>query len=212
MRMQRWGIAALIAAMSSTAALASTGASLTLTGDGVDLDMSIDTSTATFDVGSFDVALAPGATQQETFTYTVRVTDDGQAAARTWTFCTPVTYTDCGPPATGLEQAYASLWIGRDPASGTDNDYWIDDTMSFNSFQSVTGTPGLYTGTIDYTATNTSSWLPQFTTVYVLGAVFADVSAVPEPAAWQLLALALGLGLAGMAARRRVRPARVSRD
>ena len=93
----------------------------------------------------------------------------------------------------------------------TDNDYWIDDTMSFNSFQSVTGTPGLYTGTIDYTATNTSSFLPQFTTVYLLGAVFADVSAVPEPAAWQLMVLALGLGLAGVAARRRVRPARAAR-
>lgn len=195
-----------LALCSTGAALASTVASLKLTGDLVDLSVSIDTSTATFDYGQFDVALAPGQTLRETFTYTVQVTDDGLPAAREWSFCTPVSYADCGPNATGFEQAYVSIDLGRDTRSVTDRDYWIDDTSSFLSFNSVTGKPGLYSGTLVYTATNTSLGEAQFATVSIVGAVFADVAAgdppaVPEPATAAMWLA--GLGLAALRLRRR---------
>jgi hypothetical protein len=185
-------------------AMAATGASVAVTGNNVSFSVAVDTSTADIAFGSFDVALAPGASMEEQFQYTVIVTDDGLPASRQWTFCTPLAESDCGPAPTGFEQAYASIWMGRDPNSGSDNDEWITDTSAFVSFQSVTGQPGVFHGTLDYTATNTSDFMPQFTTVTILGAVFADVSAVPEPGS--LAAMLAGLALlaaAGWSTRRR---------
>ena len=162
-------------------AMATTNASVAVTGNNVSFSVAVDTSTADIAFGSFDVALAPGASVEEQFQYTVAVTDDGLPATRQWSFCTPLVESDCGPAPTGFEQAYASIWMGRDPNSGSDSDEWISDTTAFVSFQSVTGEPGVFQGTLDYFATNTSDFMPQFTTVTILGAVFADVSAVPEP-------------------------------
>jgi hypothetical protein len=198
----RFAGAIAIAVLSSSAAMASTGASLQLSGNGVDLNLAVDTSNATFTFGSFDISLAPGQTIDDTFSYTVTVTDDGGPATRNWSFCTPITQTDCGPAATGFEQAYASIWMGRgDAGDPTPDDYMISDSDQFVSFQSVTGQPGVYTGTIDYTATNLSSWEYQSATVAVLGAAFVDASAVPEPpVAWLLAA---GLMLASFRPMRR---------
>ena len=201
-------IIGLILSACASAAFATTGASVHLSGDGVALDAQASSSTATFDVGSFDISLAPGETLHEYFNYTVNVTDDGAPAARTWEFCTPLFDTDCGPPPTGFEQAAASIWIGRDPRLIGDNDYMIDDSVVYQTFQSVTGTPGLYTGMLDYTATNASTFMYQSTTVTVLATVFVDASAVPEPSALQQIVLALGLAsLLWLGARRRSRAA-----
>lgn len=198
----------LLLSACATAAFATTGGSVQLSGDGVVLDAHASSSTATFDVGSFDISLAPGETVHEYFNYTVHVTDDGTPAPRTWEFCTPLFDTDCGPPPTGFEEAAASIWIGRDPRLIGDNDYMIDDSVIYRTFQSVTGLSGLYTGTLDYTATNTSTFMYQYTTVTVLAAVFADVSAVPEPSALQQIVLALGLAsLLSLGTRRGARTA-----
>ncbi len=205
---RRLALATATLVASSTPAFAATGASVHVSGDGVNVAVSVQNSNATFDFGSFDVSLAPSQTLTETFTYTVKVTDDGLPATRDWSFCTPVSYTDCGPGATGFEQAYASIWLGRD-GDPTPNDFMITDTSDFISFSSVTGQPGVYTGTIDYTATNLSSQDWQSTTVTILGAAFVDAaSPVPEPPA-ALLYLAGLVALGSMARATRRRRARV---
>jgi hypothetical protein len=197
-------------ACAAGAASASTEARLTLTGDGVALGLDIDTSTAAFAPAAFDIALAPGASIEETFDYTLQVTDDGRPATRDWSFCTPVLAADCGPAPTGRAQAYASIWLGRDPNSVDDASFWIDDTPLFVSRTSTTGAPGLYSGTLVYDATNTSLDRPQFATVTLIGAVFADVAdaagPVPEPAP----AAAWLVGIAGLAAAAFSRSARAT--
>ena len=205
---RRLALAIATFAASTSTAFAAAGASVNLSGDGVQLAVSVQDSNATFDVGSFDVSLAPLQTLTETFSYTVKVADDGLPATRDWSFCTPISFTDCGPGPTGFEQAYASIWLGRD-GSPTDNDFMISDTSSFVSFQSVTGQPGVYTGTIDYTATNESSLEWQSTTVTILAAAFVDASPVPEPSQASLcLAGLVALGSMARATRRRRVPNR----
>lgn len=195
----------------STVSNAATVANLQLTGDSVNLNVAIDTSGAQIGLGYFDVSLDPLQTIEEQFTYTITVEDDGLPANRSWQFCTPVLETDCGPDPTGREEAYASIWLGRDPRDVTGSNYFISDNMVFQSFQSVTGQPGVFTGTIDYIATNTSDVMPQSTTLTILGAVFADVSAVPELPAWQALMAAFCGGALWRSAKRR-RPTSLRRS
>ena len=176
-------------------AAAATGARITLQGDGVDLSLNQPADGANFTFGSFDVALAPGATVQETFDYTIRLSADGLPVARDWSFCTPITETDCGPDPTGFEQAYASIWMGRDGRSPTDQDEWISDSLSFVDFLAPAGQSGVYTGQLVYTATNTSTLFDQSTTVTILAATFVDAAPVPEPAPLTMFGVAAALAL-----------------
>jgi hypothetical protein len=185
-------------------AAASTAARITLAGDGVELSLDQPRDGANFTYGSFDVALAPGATVQETFDYTIRLSADSLPATRDWSFCTPIMETDCGPDPTGLEQAYASIWMGRDGRSPTDQDEWIDDSLSFIHFLAPAGQSGLYTGELVYTATNTSPLFDQSATVTILAAAFVDATPVPEPAPLTLIGVAGALALL-RAGRRRPR-------
>jgi hypothetical protein len=185
----------LVLAAGAGGAAAATGAQLTLEGDGVSLALDQPGDGANFTYGSFDVALAPGATVQETFDYSIRLSAGGLPVTRDWSFCTPIMQADCGPDPTGLEQAYASIWMGRDGRSTTDQDAWIADSLTFVHFLAPANQSGLYTGQLVYTATNTSNLFDQSTTVTIVAAAFVDAAPVPEPAPVALFAAAGALGL-----------------
>lgn len=192
-----------LAAMAPMGALAAASASVHVTG-GADIDVSVAVSsnTANIDYQFFTVDLLPGETVQRTFNYTVTVADDGLPATRVDHICTPDYRSDCGPDPTGFELAYALIEIGRDRRSVSDNDVFIVDSNLVGTFQSVTGSPHTYTGTLVYTATDSSPFVPQTTTLQVMLFALADVAAVPEPSSgWLAL-----LGIVPLLARRR--PAR----
>lgn len=193
----------LALAAATGGATAATAARVTLDGNGVDLSLNQPGDGANFTFGSFDIALAPGASVQETFDYSIRLSADGLPATRDWSFCTPIAETDCGPDPTGFEQAYASIWMGRDGRSPTDQDEWISDSLSFVNFLAPAGQSGLYTGQLVYTATNTSSMFDQSATVTIVAAAFVDAAPVPEPAPLTMIGAAGALVLLRAGRRRR---------
>jgi hypothetical protein len=169
----------------------------------VDVSVAVSTNTAAFYYTFFTVDLDPGQTVSRSFTYTVSLADDGLSAVRPPDDpCTPDFLTDCGPPATGFEQAYALIEVGRDRRNVDENDFWVVDSSFQQSFHSVTGNPRQFTGTITYTATDSSEFLAQSVQLQVMLYALADVHAVvavDEAASWSLLAL----GLLPLLARRR---------
>ncbi len=204
MRFRFWPTALLAATLSPAAALAAAHADITITGPGdVDLSLAVDTNTARFTYQFLTVDFDPLQTVTRTFSYTVRVADDGLPATRTTTTCTPDYLSDCGPPATGFEQAYALIEIGWDHRQVDQNDAFLSDAGAVQSFQSVTGSPQTFSGTLTYTGTDTSQFIPQEVTLQVMLFALADVSPVPEPEGWGLAALGL-LPLLARARRRDV--------
>jgi len=179
---------------------------------GVDVGVAVSTDTAAFDDTFFTVDLDPGQTVSRRFAYTVSLADDGLSAVRPPDEpCTPDYLTDCGPPATGFEQAYALIELGRDRRNVDENDVWVVDGGFQQSFHSVTGSPRQFTGTITYTATDSSPFLAQSVQLQVMLYALADVhgaAAVDEAAPWSLLAL----GLLPLLAQRRRAGAPVSRS
>jgi len=199
-------LAALGAPMFASAAAES---SLHVVGDGgIDVALSIDTNTANWNYQFLTVDVAAGQTVTRSWQYTVTVADDGLPALRTEdNVCTPDFLSDCGPPATGFEQAYALIEIGRDHRDVNDDNAFLEDGNLVQSFHSVTGDPHTFTGTLTWTGTNLSEVRPQTAQLQVMLFALADVSAVPEPAG---AALAL-LALLPLAARRRRGPALTAR-
>lgn len=171
----------LATAVCPIASHASASASVQVTGAGIDVAAAVNTNTAEFNYGFFEVDLQPLETVSRSFTYTVTLSDDGLPAFRVDTICTPDHLSDCGPAPTGLERAYALIEIGRDRRAIDTNNAFIDDTNIIQTFQSATGVPRTYAGTLTYTATDTSEYLPQVAQLQVMLYVLADVAPVPEP-------------------------------
>jgi hypothetical protein len=186
MQLIRIALLSLLALAHAGVAQGAASAHLHFSGQGVDLQVDMTGSGATQRDTVFFVALDPGQTVDEAFTYTVTLSDEALPAERTWDFCTLVAFhSDCGPDPTGSEQAAASLLIARDRRSANGQ---IQDTVIFDHFHSVPGTATTFSGTIDYIATNTSDVERLYETVPVLAAVFVDASAVPEsPAAVSMM-------------------------
>lgn len=179
MQLIRNAVLCVCAMLLAGAAQAHASAHLSFTGPDVDLHVDMNGSGATQGESLFFVAIDPGQTIDEQFSYTVTLSDEALPAERTWSFCTLVVFhSDCGPEATGGEQAAASILIARDMRSA---DGRIQDRVIFDHFYSVPGTTRTFSGTIDYIATNTSDVERLYETVPVLGAVFVDASAVFEP-------------------------------
>jgi hypothetical protein len=185
---------------------ATTGASASVTGTDVDIAVSVavDTNTAAFNYGFFDVYVPPLETVTRSFSYVVTVSDDGLPAFRVDNVCTPDYRSDCGPSPTGLEQAYALIEIGRDRRAVDDDNAFLDDANIVETFQSVTGMPRTYTGTLTYIATDTNQFLSQTAHLQIMLYVLADVAAVPEPAPWGTAVTGLAcIALARLRSRRR---------
>ena len=190
-------------------ALAAAHASISVVGDGgIDVSESVSSDTAGWNYGFLTVDVDPGQTVTRTFDYTVSLSDDGLPATRVEDgVCTPDFLSDCGPAATGFEQAYALIEIGRDHREVDQNTAFLVDANLIENFRSVTGEPHTFAGTLTYTATNTSPVIPQEAQLQVMLFALADVAAVPEPANWAMTLLAL----VPLLARRRRRTPSVSR-
>jgi hypothetical protein len=193
----------LATAVCPIASHASASASVQVTGAGIDVAAAVNTNTAEFNYGFFEVDLQPLETVSRSFTYTVTLSDDGLPAFRVDTICTPDHLSDCGPAPTGLEQAYALIEIGRDRRAIDSDNVYLDDSNIVQSFQSITGMPRTYAGTLTYTATDTSEYMSQIARLQLMVYVLADVAPVPEPAPW-LPALA-GLAFVAHGHRQRCR-------
>ena len=174
----------LATAVCPIASHASASASVQVTGAGIDVAATVNTNTAEFNYGFFEVDLQPLETVSRSFTYTVTLSDNGRPAFRADTICTPDHLSDCGLAPTGLEQAYALIEIGRDRRNVDNDNVYLDDTNIVQSFQSITGMPRTYTGTLTYTATDTSEYMPQIARLQLMLYVLADVAPVPEPSSW----------------------------
>ena len=197
------------ALISPALALAAAHASITVVGDGgIDLSESVASDTAEWNYQFLTVDVDPGQTVTRDFHYTVSIADDGLPAVRTEdNVCTPDYLSDCGPAATGFEQAYALVEIGRDHREVDDSNAFLEDGNLVESFHSITGQPQMLAGDLTYTATNTSPYFVQEAQLQVMLFALADVSAVPEPSTWAMSLLAL----VPLLARRRARDAAISR-
>ena len=182
----------LAMAICPIASHASASASVQVSGAGIDVASAVHTDTAKFNYEFFEVDLQALETVSRTFTYTVTLSDDGLPAFRVDTICTPDHLSDCGPAPNGIGAGYALIEIGRDRRDIDTDNAFIDDANIIQTFPFDKSPPRTYAGTLTYTATDTSEYLPQVAQLQVMVFVLADVAPVPESPSCEM-------ALAGMA-------------
>lgn len=165
-------------------------------------------SGARWDVFFFGQPVDAGQSFTEQFPYTITLHADGLPAARLWNDCLPLSFTDCGPAATGselVEFEFGTLrtretspyveyqMTGAPPAMAVE----ANGTVTYSGVLSITESippTGTYFPSTDYLVIWAATWIDS-----------ADgVVSVPEPAAPGLMLAGLGL-LAAMRRKRRGR-------
>lgn len=171
----------------------------------------LEASGASFTLANIAVELPRGGSADFFYDYTITLRDDGLAAARTWSFCVPLSASNCGPTATGNELASVTLYAGYydsrsfDLYSGIVSGELVSVSTDGGSFaDGVTESGRLHV----HVQATSNAFAPEFTTtrfsVYALATVDASpLSPVPEPASI-LLVLA---GSAALLLRSRYQPA-----
>jgi PEP-CTERM motif len=182
---------------SATSCFALASATVDVTGD-TSLDISSSVTGAYFDLnGPIGIRLGVGETEDFYYNYTVTLSDDGLSAPPAPAYCTPIHDALCTPPATGFEQASATIAVGyRDGRVANPFLGLSEDVVSFAVLSD--SSPDLLTesGTLHVHASNLSPNFVESDEFFNYAVAFVNsnpIPPVPEPSSYITVLAGLGL-------------------